>query len=82
MASLLCVKVDTLIVAEMTARGFVRRPERPGHWRSAGGYGHDLEFRHRTLAQWLRPAFVDGGRDGALKMLRGKVDVLIEKQVS
>lgn len=73
--------IDTIIEDEMSHRGFVKHTDKPGHWRSASGYGHDLEFRHRRLVQWLCAAYITGGKDAAMAKLRGEVDAAIHRQV-
>lgn len=75
------MSVDELVTIEMIARGFHRSEDRPGHWRSQGGYGHDLEFRHRTVANWIKHELAVDGPETAAKKLRGKIDFHIEKQV-
>ena len=63
---------EPIIEREMLTRGFTRHSERPGHWRSLGGFGHDLEIRHRKLACWMR---------GGLAKLTAEVDGLIRRQL-
>jgi hypothetical protein len=74
-------ELSVLIESEMGPRGFAKHPEKPGHWRSVGGFGHDLEFRERMLIVRLRPAFLEGGIEGARKLFAAIVDYQIKRQV-
>jgi hypothetical protein len=69
--------LDIWIEEQMKLRGFLRHGERSGHWRSAGWSGHNFEFRHRQVRQWLEAAWAADDIDACKKKLASEIDALI-----